>query len=423
MKILLNIKKLKKKLSTKKNFILFYDNLFKKIKREDTHIKSFISLNEKINYKKKNLVLKNIPVAIKDLIHFKGLCCTRGSLIFKNKISIKNAKLVDRLIKAGAQIIGKNNLVEFAYGSWGTNEFYGTVVNPKDQKKNRVCGGSSSGSAASVAAGFASVAIGTDTGGSIRVPAAYCGVLGLKTSHGRVPLHGVEKLSKDFDTVGIFGNYIEDVDKTFKVISNNYNYKNHKNFNLLYLSDNFYRDFSNEVITEYKKFLNVLSNSHYFLNKLELKEQNNFFVKKTTSMISYQGYQLLKKFLYGSKHRINKDVKRRLLIGKKINLKVFIKLKKQRKNYIKYFNNILKDKIIIAPVTKTTAPEFSQIDQNILPSEYCRFVNYLDLCAITFVIKMKNMPISIQAIARKGNDEMCIQFVKELKAKQILNFH
>ena len=98
------------------------------------------------NFKKNNnLPLQNIPVSIKDLIHLKGTICTSGSLVFKNRISLASATIVNRLINAGSQIIGKNNLVEFAYGSWGTNNFFGTPVNPRDKKLKRVCGGSSSG--------------------------------------------------------------------------------------------------------------------------------------------------------------------------------------------------------------------------------------------------------------------------------------
>ncbi len=226
MKTLPKIKELKKKLSKKIKFTKFYKKLFNKIQIQDQHIKSFISINQKTNFHKNtSLPLQNIPIAIKDLVHLKGLKCTSGSLVFKDRLSTKNAKIVNRLLRAGSQIIGKNNQVEFAYGSWGTNKFYGTTVNPLDSKIDRVCGGSSSGSAASVAAGFAAASIGTDTGGSIRVPAAYCGLLGLKTSRGRIPLDGVELLSKEFDTIGIFANYIDDIDDVFKVISDQYKSK------------------------------------------------------------------------------------------------------------------------------------------------------------------------------------------------------
>ena len=423
MKTLPKIKELKKKLSKKIKFTKFYKKLFNKIQIQDRHIKSFISINQKTNFHKNtSLPLQNIPIAIKDLVNLKGLKCTSGSLVFKNRLSTKNAKIVNRLLRAGSQIIGKNNLVEFAYGSWGTNKFYGTSINPLDPKNDRVCGGSSSGSAASVAAGFAAASIGTDTGGSIRVPAAYCGILGLKTSRGRIPLDGVELLSKEFDTIGIFANYIDDIDDVFKVISDQYKSKKFNKFNLLYLPDNFYHGFSENIIFEYKNFLSKLKKLNFYLSKVNLKQKNNFFVNKTTQMMSYRGYKIFKKYIENKKFVINEDVKSRLLSGKNITSQEFKKTQIRRKKHIDNFDKIIQNNIMIAPVTKSTAPKIKEVNQKVLPSEYCRFVNYLDLCSITFVIKKNKLPIVVQAIAKRGNDEMCINFVKELYNKKILTY-
>ena len=423
MKILPKIEKLKKKLAEKKSFINFYKRLYNKIQTQDQRIKSFININKKINFNNnKSLPLQNIPISIKDLVHFKGLKCTSGSLVFKNRFSIKNAKIVDRLLTAGSQIIGKTNQVEFAYGSWGTNRFYGTTINPLDRKIDRVCGGSSSGSAASVVAGFVAASIGTDTGGSIRVPAAYCGVFGLKTSRGRIPLDGVESLTKEFDTIGIFANNIDDIDDVFKVISDQYKSKNINKFNLLYLPDDFFHGFSENMMLEYKKFLLKLKKSNFLLSKIDIKQKNNFFVNKTNQMMSYRGYKKFKKYIENDKFIINEDVKSRLLSGKKITFKQFKKTQLKRKKHIVTFNKIIEDNIIITPVTKYTAPKITEVNQKELPSEYCRFVNYLDLCSITFVIKRNKLPIVVQAIAKKGNDEMCINFVKELYNKKILTY-
>ena len=115
MKTLPKIKELKKKLSKKINFTKFYKKLFNKIQIQDQHIKSFISINQKTHFHKNtSLPLQNIPIAIKDLVHLKGLKCTSGSLVFKDRISTKNAKIVNRLLRAGSQIIGKNNQVELS---------------------------------------------------------------------------------------------------------------------------------------------------------------------------------------------------------------------------------------------------------------------------------------------------------------------
>jgi len=144
--------------------------------------------------------LHGIPICLKDLIHTRGVRTTAGSKILRNFVPEQNAAVVDRLIEAGMVLIGKTNLHEFAYGPTNLNPHYGAVRNP--WSTDRMSGGSSGGSAAAVAAALAPAALGTDTGGSIRIPAAACGCVGLKPTYGRVPLHGVIPLSPSLDHVG-----------------------------------------------------------------------------------------------------------------------------------------------------------------------------------------------------------------------------
>jgi len=143
--------------------------------------------------------LAGVAVALKDLIDQKGLPTTAGSSFYRH-IGRHSATVVERLEAAGAIIIGRTGLHEFAYGFSSENHWFGPVRNPWDIGTSP--GGSSGGSAAAVAAGLATVAIGTDTGGSVRVPAAVCGTVGLKVTHGRVPLTGVFPLAPSLDTVG-----------------------------------------------------------------------------------------------------------------------------------------------------------------------------------------------------------------------------
>jgi amidase len=143
-----------------------------------------------------------IRLAVKDLIDLAGLPTTAGSAAVEKTATPaeRDAPCMAGARAAGAVIVGKANLYELAFGASGVNEYFGTPVNPLDPE--RVPGGSSSGSAVAVADGDADVAYGSDTGGSIRVPAAFCGVTGLKTTHGRVPLGGVWPLAPSLDTVG-----------------------------------------------------------------------------------------------------------------------------------------------------------------------------------------------------------------------------
>jgi aspartyl-tRNA(Asn)/glutamyl-tRNA(Gln) amidotransferase subunit A len=144
--------------------------------------------------------LHGIPVAIKDLIDTAGIHTTAASALLKNRVPSEDAEVVCQLRRAGAVILGKNNLHEFAYGGSSLVSFYGDVHNPRNQA--HIAGGSSGGSAAAVAAGLCYAAIGTDTAGSIREPAALCGCVGLKPTYGRVSGRGVIPLSWSLDHVG-----------------------------------------------------------------------------------------------------------------------------------------------------------------------------------------------------------------------------
>jgi len=146
--------------------------------------------------------LSGLPIALKDLLHLEGRQTTAGSKSWLGRVSEHTATAVARLLAAGMIPLGKTHLVEFAFGGWGRNEPMGAPWNPWDTDTHRVAGGSSSGSAVAVAAGLAPAAIGSDTGGSIRIPAALCGVTGLKTTYGLISLYGAVPLATTLDSIG-----------------------------------------------------------------------------------------------------------------------------------------------------------------------------------------------------------------------------
>jgi aspartyl-tRNA(Asn)/glutamyl-tRNA(Gln) amidotransferase subunit A len=144
--------------------------------------------------------LHGIPVALKDLIDTAGTRTTAASELFEHRVPTEDADVVQRLRRAGAVILGKNNLHEYAYGGSSLVSFFGDVHNPRNT--GHIAGGSSGGSAAAVAAELCYAAIGTDTAGSIREPAALCGCVGIKPTYGRVSVRGVIPLSWSLDHVG-----------------------------------------------------------------------------------------------------------------------------------------------------------------------------------------------------------------------------
>jgi aspartyl-tRNA(Asn)/glutamyl-tRNA(Gln) amidotransferase subunit A len=149
---------------------------------------------------RKRGALHGVPIALKDNIYTQNLRTTIGSLILADFVPSEDATVVRKLRRAGAIVLGKTNLHEFAYGVTSENPHYGTVRNP--WKTDRISGGSSGGSAVAVAAGLCAGAIGSDTGGSIRIPSGLCGVVGFKPTFGRVSVHGVFPLAASFDHVG-----------------------------------------------------------------------------------------------------------------------------------------------------------------------------------------------------------------------------
>ena len=155
-------------------------------------------------------VLHGLPIAIKDLVHLRGRRTTAGSKSRPYGVAQETATAAERLLAGGMIPLGKTHLVEFAFGGWGRNAPMGAPWNPWDARVHRVAGGSSSGSAVAVAAGLAPAAIGSDTGGSIRIPAALCGLTGLKPTYGVISLAGVFPLATTLDSLGPITRTVDD---------------------------------------------------------------------------------------------------------------------------------------------------------------------------------------------------------------------
>ena len=198
------------------------------IKRDDEDLNVFITLTEDIALKKAKELdekrekgeplgkLAGIVVSLKDNIAMKDVRMTCASKMLADFVSPYDAVVTAKLKAEDAILIGKVNLDEFAMGSSTKTSYFGTTKNPVD--RTRVAGGSSGGSAASVAANFCAISLGTDTGGSVRQPASFCGVVGMKPSHGSISRYGVAAMANTFDQVGVLAHTVDDVQYVLQIL-------------------------------------------------------------------------------------------------------------------------------------------------------------------------------------------------------------
>ena len=198
-----------------------------RIKEKDKEIKAFVRVTEELALKQAKRademikkgemsILTGIPCAIKDNILIKGIECTAGSKFLENYVASYNATVIEKLEKMGAVFLGKTNLDEFAMGSSCENSAFFPTRNPHDLE--RVPGGSSGGSAAAVAADMCVYALGSDTGGSIRQPASFCGITGLKPTYGMVSRYGLIAYASSLDQIGPLTKNVEDAQIVFEAI-------------------------------------------------------------------------------------------------------------------------------------------------------------------------------------------------------------
>ncbi|MEM0374422.1 MAG: amidase family protein [Sulfolobales archaeon] len=276
------------------------EEYLEKIKEDSKHskpINAFIYLAEEYALKQAKYIDENkdrlggkllgVPIAIKDNINVEGMPTTCASKILEGFISVEDATVIEKIKREGGVIIGKTNMDEFAMGSSNETSYYGIVRNPHD--RDRVPGGSSGGSAASVAADFCVASLGSDTGGSIRQPSAFCGVVGLKPTYGLVSRYGLVAFGSSLDQIGPITKTVEDSAILLEVISG-YDPKDSTSFkiNKTNFSDlikekldvssitigipeeYFTDDIQKEILTSIEEIVKELSNRGVKLKKISL---------------------------------------------------------------------------------------------------------------------------------------------------------
>ncbi len=254
-------------------------NLLKQID-EKSELNAYLTINPNIEEQaresdsyfraKKPRALEGMTIAVKDNINVEGLICSCGSKMLEDYASPYDATAIERIKAAGGIIVGKTNLDEFAMGSSGETSYYGAAKNPIDEQLSP--GGSSSGSAAAAAADLADAALGSDTGGSIRQPAAFCGIYGLKPTYGAVSRYGLVAHASSFDQIGVLSKNLDDLTLLYDTISGydpkdanstsvpkiKSDTKNVENFTIAYPDESVLNECDKEVYETFKKTIDEL---------------------------------------------------------------------------------------------------------------------------------------------------------------------
>ncbi len=414
-----------------------------KTKIKSSNIGAYI---EQLENKEINSVGNGIPIAIKNNINVKGWELDCSSSILKGYIAPFNATVVEKLEKSGFSPFGLTNMDEFAMGSSTESSVHGLTLNPHDN--SRIPGGSSGGSAAAVAAGLAIAALGTDTGGSIRQPAAYCGVVGMKPTYGRVSRYGIAAYSSSLDQCGVITQNVEDAAILYDVIAG-YDEKDSTSANISYektypnlnsnkkfkiaVIDNFVEQASSEVKDAFNKTVKILEEAGHEIIHTNMIDSNKIIstyyiisaAEASANLARFDGVRYgfradsknLKDMYVDTKTEgFGYEVKKRVMVGSFVLSSgyydaYYTKAQKVRSVIKKEFDDIFsKADLILSPVAPTTAPKFNSYSSALemyLADLYTISVNLAGLPAISLPVAKDSsgLPIGFQLIANSFEEQ------------------
>ena len=407
-----------------------------------------------------NNVGDGVPIAIKDNIQVKDWSVTSGSNILQGYIAPYNATVIQKLKEAGLSPFGRVNMDEFAMGSTTESSVYGKTQNPHNS--DYVPGGSSGGSAAAVGAGLAIAALGSDTGGSIRQPAAFCGIVGMKPTYGRVSRYGLGAYASSLDQIGPMTQNVEDAAILYDIISGTDD-KDSTNAKIddkvtpslnadrkltIAVLPKYIEDASQDVKDAYAKAIEALKTAGHTIVEKEMMDAkfdiSAYYItataEATTNLARYDGIRygnrvegknLEDTFVQTRSNGFGDEVKRRIMLGNFVLSSgyyeaYYVKAQKTRhiikENYDKIFEDV---DLILSPIAPSVAPKFGELKNPMdmyLSDIYSISVNLAGLPALSLPI-MKNadgMPVGLQLIA-KAYDEQTL-FDGSLSLEKEINY-
>jgi aspartyl-tRNA(Asn)/glutamyl-tRNA(Gln) amidotransferase subunit A len=368
--------------------------------------------------------LAGLPIALKDLLHLEGRQTTAGSKSWLGRVSDHTATSVERLIAAGMIPLGKTHMVEFAFGGWGRNQPMGAPWNPWDLRTHRVTGGSSSGSAVAVAGGLVPAALGSDTGGSIRIPAALCGLTGLKPTYGVVSLFGAVPLSTTLDSIGPLARTVEDAALLTAAIAGRdprdpatlsappFDVGSPlagKTDGALPLAgvritalarERFPASTLPDVVRAYDEAMDALRNLGAVVDEAAVPFDFEEVMAKNGRIIAAEAYSIHRAYIEDERLDIDPWVRKRVLGGKSISAADYIDDIAGERRAVAAFADWMRGRdALLTPTLPITATPLEEVDEATTPlATWTRAANYLGACALSLPagFSAEGLPIGVQ---------------------------
>ncbi len=365
--------------------------------------------------------LHGVPIALKDLIDIAGRPTTIGSPIHADTIASSTAELVQQLQRAGAIILGKTHMVQFAMGAWGPNQHMGTPRNPWDDRVHRIPGGSSSGSAVAVAGRLAPAAIGTDTGGSVRVPASYCGITGLKPTVGRISARGVVTLSQTLDSVGVFAHSAADARLLFDVLAPatpgewreplDASRFGIAGATLGRLPDAFLADVTPAVRQAYEASIALFHSLGAQIVEITPPATLAEFKAVTGDIMMTEGVASFEREMTDLDLPVDDSVRPRMLVGLEVSAVRYLAALRERDRLQAAMQARLEGVAgLLTPTTLTTALPLDEVDHGNAPVQYTRIGNLLQMCGVSVPNGRDDagLPTGLQILCPGGEDRLAL---------------
>lgn len=375
--------------------------------------------------------LHGLPVVVKDIIDVAGQPTKAGSDVRRDPApATQDAFVAARLRAAGAVVVAKTNTVEFAFGGWGTNASQGTPRNPWKPDEPHAPGGSSSGTGVAVGGGFVPAGLGTDTGGSVRIPAAFCGCVGHKTSIGLVSRSGVVALSDTFDTVGPLTDTVRRAAQMLDVMQAEDRTdpatlavpradplasleKGVSGLRLGRLSDAALADCSDDVLRAFERAVKILSDLGASVLPYDLPRGFDAYQQTATAIIASDAYGFHAAMVDSNGSPLNDTTRMRMAVGRDMTARDRVLAQRTRARDIDDFLATLdRFDAMILPTAPLTSIPLSQVDENnYAMSLYTRVANYLDLAALSVPIDVTEtgLPTALQIVVRRFDDPLALR--------------